>query len=61
MKKTFTINFAEVEEGSVHIKNQSTACIIKITVDSGEEGKQELFLYYHELEDLIKALDNISE
>jgi hypothetical protein len=63
MAADFNIMFSEVQEGSVMIKNNSTECVIEITVfpTGPEDVVHTTHLWYHNLSDLITALDRIRE
>jgi hypothetical protein len=59
--RDWVINFAEVSDGQITIKNNSTACVIEIISDHPENLKPtSLFLEYHEFDSLINCINRLA-
>lgn len=60
MKHKWVLNFAEVKDGQITIKNNSTANIIEIISDDPDNLKPtSLFLEWSEFDSLIKCIEKL--
>lgn len=57
----FNRSIANAEEGSCSITNQSTAGVVKLTIQDTEGVQVDSWLDYYQLSDLIKLCDKIKE
>ncbi len=60
MRNTDYMMVSSAHEGEWLFENQTTACVITLTLEDKESGKQVIYMDYYQFEALTKLIKNIN-